>query len=94
MQRRAEPGETLAAPAERFGDSLPRNVREYLGKLPEAQRTAIVLHHALGSSLEEVAALTEVSRNTVKGRLRLGVATLRKLVRREQLIGRGRGGPA
>ncbi len=70
-----------------FADDLPRSLRDYLSALPDAQRTALVLHHALGHSIDEVAELTEVSRNTVKGRLRLGVAALRKHVRREQRIG-------
>ena len=51
-----------------------------------------MLHHALGYSLDEVAEMTSVSRNTVKGRLRLGTAALRKLVRREQKIGARVGG--
>lgn len=70
-----------------LSDELPRDVREYLAALPEAQRDAIVLHHALGYSLDEIADMTQVSRNTVKGRLRLGTASLKKLVRREQRIG-------
>ncbi|MEM6295327.1 MAG: sigma-70 family RNA polymerase sigma factor [Myxococcota bacterium] len=76
-----------APPHPQLSDELPRDLRAYLHALPEAQRTAIVLHHAFGHSLDEVASMTEVSRNTVKGRLRLGVAALRKLVRREQRIG-------
>ncbi len=71
----------------RLAENLPRGLQTYLGELPEAQRSALVLHHALGYSLDEVAELTEVSPNTVKGRLRLGLASLRKLVRREQRIG-------
>lgn len=70
-----------------LADALPRGLQAYLRELPEAQRSALVLHHALGYSLDEVAELTEVSPNTVKGRLRLGLSTLRKLVRREQKIG-------
>lgn len=70
-----------------LAESLPRNVQEYLAQLPTAQRDAIVLHHALGYSLDEVAQMTDVSRNTVKGRLRLGTAALKKLVRRESAIG-------
>ena len=89
----AEPSSGDATPhAERPGETLPRDVREYLTLVPEAQRTAIVLHHALGYSLDEVAELTGVSRNTVKGRLRLGTAALRKMVRRELRIGAMRGG--
>ena len=70
-----------------LAETLPRSLREYLRELPEPQRTALVLHHALGHTLEEIAELTDVSRNTVKGRLRLGMAALRKRVRREQRLG-------
>jgi RNA polymerase sigma-70 factor, ECF subfamily len=69
---------------------LARDVGEYLDELPEAQKSAIVLHHALGYSIDEVAALTEVSPDTVKGRLRLGTATLRRRIRQEIAIGRRR----
>ncbi len=65
-------------------------MREYLDELPEAQRSALVLHHALGHSVEEIAALTGVSPDTVKGRLKLGTAALRKRVRQEIAIGRRR----
>lgn len=79
-----------AAPAQSaLAEALPRDVRYYLDQLPEAQRTAIVLHHALGHSLDEIAQMADVSPNTIKGRLRLGTASLRKLVRRDQKIGTG-----
>lgn len=72
-------------------ETLPRRVTDYLEELPKLQREAIVLHHALGHSIDEIAELTDVSPNTVKGRLRLGTKSLRKLVRRELLIGAGGG---
>lgn len=68
---------------EALTDELPQALRSYLDRLPLDQRTALVLRHALGYSLDEIAELTWVSRNTVKGRLRLGAATLRKLIRRD-----------
>lgn len=74
-------------------EQLPRRVTDYLDELPPLQREAIVLHHALGHSIDEIAELTEVSPNTVKGRLRLGTKSLRKRVRRELLIG-AKGGAA
>jgi RNA polymerase sigma-70 factor (ECF subfamily) len=81
----------LAAPAvPRPSEALPRNVREYLDELPEAQRHAVILHHALGHSIDEIAASTGVSPDTVKGRLKLGTAALRKRIRREIAIGRRR----
>lgn len=98
-RRKAEPvveeAPVLIAPAgpEPMAETLPRDLRCYLHQLPEPQRNAIVLHHALGHSLDEVAEMAEVSRNTIKGRLRLGLAALRKLVRRDQTIG-VHGGPS
>ncbi|MEX1368957.1 MAG: RNA polymerase sigma factor [Nannocystaceae bacterium] len=84
----------LAAPIAPDGlrETLPRDLRDYLDQLPQPQRQAIVLHHALGCSLDEVAEMAQVSRNTIKGRLRLGLATLRKLVRRDRQIGIHGGG--
>lgn len=81
----------IAAPSEEHAfEALPRDVREYLKELPEPQRNALILHHALGYSLEEIGELTEVSPDTVKSRLRLGTAALRKSVQREIAFGRGR----
>jgi RNA polymerase sigma-70 factor (ECF subfamily) len=90
-----EPPPTLAAPRPDDGlaESLPQDVRHYLDQLPAAQRDAIVLHHALGHSLDEIAQMESVSPNTIKSRLRLGAASLRKLVRRDQRLGtRSEGG--
>jgi RNA polymerase sigma-70 factor (ECF subfamily) len=65
-------------------------VREYLDRLSEAQRTALLLRHGFGYSVEEIASLTEVSPNTVKDRLLRARATIRRLMRRERLIGESR----
>jgi RNA polymerase sigma-70 factor (ECF subfamily) len=81
-----------AASDESRADALPRDVRRYLEALPEAQRVAIVLHHALEHSVGEIAELTSASPDTVKGRLRLGGAALRKMVRRD-LASRARRAP-
>ena len=48
-----------------------------LAELPEAQREAFVLQQEGDLSLEEIAAVTGVSRETVKSRLRYAVAKLR-----------------
>ena len=86
-----EAHELLGAPAaERRSEALPRDVREYLDELPEAQRHAVILHHALGHSVDEIAAATGVSADTVKGRLKLGTAALRKRIRQDIAIGRRR----
>ncbi len=100
-ERRLRPAvsfEELDEPASREGVSAPqhaaalsRDVRVMLESVSEAQRTALVLHHALGYSLDEIAGLTDASRNTVKSRLRLGTRALRKRIRRERSIGAGGG---
>lgn len=84
-----EPPPTLAAPVadDSMAQSLPRALEHYLDALPLPQRTAVVLHHALGYALQEIAAMEDASPNTIKSRLRLGMATIRKQVRRDRVIG-------
>ena len=84
-----EPPATLAAPVadDSMAQSLPRGLEYYLDALPLPQRTAVVLHHALGYALQEIAGMEDASPNTIKSRLRLGMATIRKQVRRDQAIG-------
>ncbi|AUX26479.1 ECF family RNA polymerase sigma factor [Sorangium cellulosum] len=82
--------ELVDTPRQRPGEALPREVREYLDGLPEAQRDVIILHHALEYSIEEIAGMTEVSPDTVKSRLRLGIGALRKQVRQDIAVGRKR----
>jgi RNA polymerase sigma-70 factor (ECF subfamily) len=87
-----EPDDVPVAPPEpTLGEGLPRGIREYLGELPEARRTALVLRHALGYSLEEIAGLTGVPVSTVKERLLAAREQVRKKVRREVAIGKRRG---
>ncbi len=52
-----------------------------LARIPEAQRTAIVLHHLLGLSVAEIAAETGVAVGTVKARLSRGRQMLAGLLR-------------
>ncbi len=56
-----------------------------LRRLPEAQRRAIVLHHLVGLSVEEVAAETSAPSGTVKARLSRGRAALRPLLSTEEV---------
>ncbi|MFZ5891397.1 MAG: RNA polymerase sigma factor [Myxococcota bacterium] len=55
--------------------------RECLNRLPEAQRTALLLRCCFEYSIDEIASLTEVSPNTVKDRLTRARQTLRAWVR-------------
>ena len=52
-----------------------------LKEIPEAQRRAIVLHHLVGLSVEEVAVETGVATGTVKARLSRGRNALAELLR-------------
>jgi RNA polymerase sigma-70 factor (ECF subfamily) len=56
-----------------------------LRRLPEVQRIAIVLHHLVDMSVEQVAAETGVATGTVKTRLARGRAALAPLLREQPL---------
>src|SRR5919202_1250923 len=64
-----------AAMAERDGDRAA--VRAALGRLPDAQREALVLAYWGGMTADEVARRVEVPLGTAKSRIRLGLAKLR-----------------
>ncbi len=51
----------------------------HLDRLPDEQRHALVLHHVLGLSIPEAAAELGAPAETVRSRLRLGMAKLRAL---------------
>jgi len=53
-------------------------VREALGKLPEAQREAIVLAYWGGLTADQIARRSRVPLGTAKSRIRLGLARLRE----------------
>jgi RNA polymerase sigma-70 factor (ECF subfamily) len=65
-----------------FGDAddyaARRQLAQVLDGLPDAQRQALVLHHVVGMSVPELAEELEVSFDTAKSRLRLGMERLRK----------------
>jgi RNA polymerase sigma-70 factor (ECF subfamily) len=61
--------------AERDQDSA--ELREALGKLPEAQREAIVLAYWGGLTADQIARRADVPLGTAKSRIRLGLARLR-----------------
>ena len=73
-------------------EALPRPIEVYLDALPEVQRTALLLRHALGHTVPEIAELTDAPVATVKSRLLKGQRELRKHIRRDMNMG-VRGGP-
>jgi RNA polymerase sigma-70 factor (ECF subfamily) len=60
---------------------LERQVREALLQLPEAQRSAIVMHRFDGLTFAEIAAAEGVSEGAVKVRAHRGYEKLRELLR-------------
>jgi RNA polymerase sigma-70 factor, ECF subfamily len=59
------------------------SVRQALADLPLRIRSAVVLHHMAGLSVIEVAEAMNVSQNTVKSQLKVGMARLREVFRDE-----------
>lgn len=72
---------------ESFADhEIPRPLAQYLAALPEARRVALVLRHVMDYSVDEIAELTGVSRNTVKDRLLHAREQMRRLIRRDMVL--------
>jgi RNA polymerase sigma-70 factor, ECF subfamily len=57
---------------------------QYLSRLPERQRTALLLRAGFGYSIEEIAELTQSPENTVKDRLKRARTALRLQLERER----------
>ena len=69
-----------AADEPAFGYGARRDLARALDTLSDVQREALVLHHSMGLSVQEVADETGVSFDTAKSRLRLGITKLRALM--------------
>lgn len=83
----ADPDDVGSGPSRPAAEhGLPRPILDYLAELPEARRTVLVLRHVLEYSIEEIAAITECSPNTVKYRLLQARRQLRQGIRRDLAI--------
>jgi RNA polymerase sigma-70 factor, ECF subfamily len=60
-----------------------------LRKIPEAQRRAIVLHHLVGMSVEDISQETGAPTGTIKARLSRGRAALAELLRDDATLTTG-----
>jgi RNA polymerase sigma-70 factor, ECF subfamily len=76
------------SPTSAVAEGLPRSIVAYLDELPEVRRTVLVLRHAMGYSVNEIAEYMGVSPNTVKDRLLAARDQVRRMVRRELTSGR------
>lgn len=83
-----DPGNEPLEPGDDLREHIPRAVADYLALLPEPQRIALVLRHALDHTLPEIAELTGAPVPTVKSRVLKAEETLRKLIRRDLNLGR------
>lgn len=72
-------------------EAIPGEVAQYLESLSDERRQALVLRHVLDYSIDDIAELTGVSRNTVKDRLRVAREQIRKLIHRAEVVALGRG---
>ncbi len=73
-------------------DELVRPMNDYLDRVPEPIRMALVLRHTLGYSLEEIAEALEVSPNAAKKRVSRGHQAIRRMIRKDRVVGLHVGG--
>ena len=69
-----------------LGERAAEAIRELLGSLPEAQAEVLGLHHVVGLTLPEIAAVTSAPLETVRSRLRLGRHAVRQRVLGDQRL--------
>jgi RNA polymerase sigma-70 factor (ECF subfamily) len=69
-----------------LGERAAGAIRELLGRLPEAQAEVLGLHHVVGLTMPEIAAVTHAPLETVRSRLRLGRNAVRQRVLGDQRL--------
>jgi RNA polymerase sigma factor (sigma-70 family) len=81
------PDDGLSSPLATMVSSRRRElVRQLLGELPPVIAEALALHFLLDHTVEEIAAMSSVSPNTIWSRLRLGKQALRKKLQGDQQL--------
>lgn len=73
-------------PSVAIDGGIAADIEQYLSRISEAQREALVLHHALDYSVPEIAELLSVPTETVKSRLAFGRRALRRLIQRDMTV--------
>ncbi len=68
-------------------EDVVRPMSEYLGRLPEPIRMVLLLRHASGYSLEEISEMVESSPNAVKKRISRGRLAVRRMIRKDRVVG-------
>jgi RNA polymerase sigma-70 factor (ECF subfamily) len=62
-------------------------LRQVLAELPREQAEALLLRHALGYTVDEIAGATHAPKNTVRSRLRLAKTALRRRILNDEELG-------
>jgi len=60
--------------------------RQYLDRISEQERMVVIMRHALGYSIEEIAEMTAISEDAVKALLLRARGAMRRMCRREQIL--------
>lgn len=77
--------ESVVDADERMADDETRSsLMQHISKLPEEQRTVVLLRHYYEMPFKEIAELTNVSINTALGRMRYALINLRKFFEEER----------
>ncbi|MBN2717373.1 MAG: sigma-70 family RNA polymerase sigma factor [Deltaproteobacteria bacterium] len=72
---------------------LRERFRLLLGEIKPAMRSPLVLHYLHGYTVDEIADLMQLKRNTVRGRLRTALKQMRTKVRNDDLLSQWIGTP-
>lgn len=78
-----------AAPADSATDAIPIDAElwnQRLDRLPENQRTAVVLRHVVDLPITDIATVTGRPEGTVKADISRGLDRLRDVLKREELV--------
>lgn len=60
-------------------------LKEFINKLPEAQKDVLIKRHYMGLSFQEIAEESDVSINTALGRMRYALINLRKMMKQHNI---------
>jgi DNA-directed RNA polymerase specialized sigma24 family protein len=60
--------------------------RQYLDRISEQERIVVIMRHALGYSIEEIADMTAICEGAVKALLLRARGAMRRMCRREQIL--------
>ena len=89
LVEQAPPQLPASVDEERLRERLPRELQAYLEQLKPAQREALLLRHALGHTVPEIAELTGAPVPTVKSRLVKAQSEIRRLIRQDLAVRTG-----